>query len=391
MSDEKKDDKKTFPAWLNDSVSLIAALAGLFVTWQTIQINQRIDHLQENVETSKFVGELIGPLTDQKSKQDIALLALYNALASDPREDGNKRLERNKKLVAQVANRLLNNLLTPQQNQDVLSQTNESKKQGETAKEILYRLANLDSQHEWNCQELTQELERARKKSSSNASSNSVISNGSKNLLTSEEIALIGLVSYHCGNEKTAKNTNSSPNTAISPNLSKAINKQSKEKNGSLQPIVVTPENDTDRTLAQKQKLLDVATSANAVASVTAQNNDVQGVVYLLYDDPAFKANMEKVKKELKDSKWFVPGEPFLVPPASKNCANRSSIRFFNSGDDNLARDLKVVLGSKAPKSVKEHTQNIKLINLSKWSGARLVPEKQLELWVISKGADCKN
>jgi hypothetical protein len=373
MRDEKKDDKKTFPAWLNDSVSLIAALAGLFVTWQTIQINQRIDRLQENVETSKFVGELIGSLTAQDTKQDIALLALDNALASDTREDVQKRLDRNKRLVAQIADRLLNNpRKTLEPPEDVTPRSNEIDEQGKTAEEILYRLADIYSPQHKNCQEISERIKNIKPSKER----------------TYQEVALKAL-DRDC--KRVASQSSQNRNEATTPNVSRAINEKSQGKNDPSEPIVVTPQSDTTKTLAEKQKLLEVAISANAVSRIAEQKENLKGVVYLLYDDLAFKGDMEKFKQELKASGWFVPGEPFLVSPKSKNCATHSSIRFFNSGEDDLAKKLKEVLGSNAPQSLKKHVQNTRVINLSGWSGARLVPEKQLELWVISKGTDCKN
>ena len=72
------------------------------------------------------------------------------------------------------------------------------------------------------------------------------------------------------------------------------------------------------------------------------------------------------------------------------NCSIDSNIRFFHEEDETLARDLRTQLSNRPPGDLKPHLNEVKLINLSNWSRASVVPTQQLELWVISQGDECR-
>ena len=100
---------------------------------------------------------------------------------------------------------------------------------------------------------------------------------------------------------------------------------------------------------------------------------------------------MNDLKIKLEKDNWFVTEKITFVSPDAFNCATSSNIRFFKSEDQSLADKLKENL-KQLPESLgtlKGNLEVINLINLANWSKASLVPDNQLEFWVIDKGAQC--
>ncbi|NJM96555.1 MAG: hypothetical protein HC800_04545 [Phormidesmis sp. RL_2_1] len=130
--DEQTSDKTPkwlgrIPKWLNDGASFVAALLGILIAWQTFKLNSEIDRLNESIEASSLIGELIGSLTSEDLKQDIALLTLDYALTSDPNETNNARENRHKKLVAEISASLLNNRnLSVEEGSDTLARSRQT-------------------------------------------------------------------------------------------------------------------------------------------------------------------------------------------------------------------------------------------------------------------------
>lgn len=343
MADDAGDDKKNWLQWLNDGTSFIAAIIGILIAVQTIRLNNEIDRLNENIEASTLVSDLIGSLTAADIKQDIALLALDNALTSDPDEDEVTRTHRHKKLIAEIAASLLNNrTLSLAEGEDVIARSRQIQEEALTARKILRRLAAEPEGPEY--QRIAQEA-----------------------LARYQNNLEVGLESPTA----RAKITYDDPEDS-SPN-----------------DVVIEEEAVQGEAAITPQQTLELATTAEAVATI-AEEEDSNQIIYMHYDNPELEAGMQALKAELEAQDWFVIENIELVSPQASNCAVTSDIRFFHKQDEDLANTLRDQVVSEPPPDLREAVATVRLIDLSNWSQANLVPKRQLELWVITKGSECR-
>lgn len=344
---DNQDDRKHWLEWLNNGASLVAALIGILIAVQTIRLNNEIDRLNENIEASSLISDLIGALTSEDVKQDIALLALDNALTSNPEEDKADRANRYKKLVAEIAASLLNQALRIDAGEDGASLSKQIQEESRTARGILERLAQEPQGPAY--QRIAQTaLDRYQE----NVRRSDAPTGQSQAQITYDE------------------SSNSNPEAVVKAEVS--IRGEE----------ALTP-------LQREQQTLEIATAAEAVSAI-AEAAATDKVAYLHYDNARLTASMETLKATLEEQEWFVTDKIELVRPDAFNCAVSSDIRFFHEADEQLARDLKQRLAAESIADLKPYTDALRLIDLSNWSQADLVPERQLELWIVTQGETCR-
>lgn len=354
MADDKKSSSLEK---FNLIVSTAAAIFGIVVTIQTIILNREIDRLNENIEASSLVGDLIGSLTSDSAKQDIALLALDNALSSDSDESQEAREERYKILVAKIATNLLNRSLSVTQGEDGASLSRKIREETRTARDILKNLLPEDS-------------------------------SDYKTLLEDKSIP-----EYQRIAAQTLINFDERANNSKAPTENAQVQVQYNEASADDNPneviqAEVTSANEDQSSLQQEQQILELATSADAVSGVAEDSNN-KGIVYLHYDASNLGSEMEQLKADLENQNWFVTSSIELIEPDAFNCSLRSDIRFFHEDDEELARQLKAQVENTAISNLGPHVDNIRLIDLSNWEKANLVPNGQLELWIVANGNTC--
>ena len=349
MAGDNSEDKKGWLQRLNDGASLIAAVIGIIIALQTMRLNNEIDQLNENIEASTLISDLIGSLTSEDVKQDIALLALDNALTSDPEETDVARGNRHKKLVAEIAASLLNNQPSSvAEGEDVAALSRQIQEESNTARRILERLANESNQD----------------------------SEGPEY----QQIAKKALEQY--------RSSLSSPTGRIQAQIN------SDESASSSADDVVVPEvtieDEAALTPQQKeQQTLELATAAGAVSAIAGEEDSDQ-IIYLHYDNPDLRESMQTLKTTLEEQDWFVIDNIQLVSPDEFNCSVNSDIRFFHQEDLELAQALREAVAEAPSADLQPSVAQIRLIDLSNWSQANLVPKQQLELWLITKGNECQ-
>ncbi|NER79544.1 MAG: hypothetical protein F6K42_08165 [Leptolyngbya sp. SIO1D8] len=347
-----KEEKKGWLEWLNDCASLIAAVIGILIAFQTMRINNEIDQLNENIEASSLISDLIGSLTAEDVKQDIALLALDSALTSDPKEDDAQRVNRHKKLVAEIAASLLNNqTLSVAEGEDGNALSRQIREEADTAWKILERLSQEPP--------------------------------GSEGPEEYQQIAQAALERY-----QTTVNSSKGPTGQVSAR----VNYQEVEGENIEDVVVpdVAVQNESELTPLQiEQQTLELATAAGAVSAV-AEEEDSDRIIYLHYDDPLLETGIQALQDSLEEQDWFVIDNIELVRPTAFNCSVSSDIRFFHQDDEALARELREQISQESSADLKNSVEQIRLIDLSNWPQASLVPNQQLELWVIAKGDECR-
>jgi hypothetical protein len=352
------DDKKNSSLeQLNIVVSTAAAIFGIVVTIQTINLNREVDRLNENIEASSLVGDLIGSLTSDSAKQDIALLALDNALSSDSDESQEDREERYKILVAKIATNLLNRSLSVTEGEDGASLGREIREETRTARDILKKLLPDNSLDYY--------------------------------LIAEDE----SYPEYQRVSARALMDFEERANSSKAPTDTAQVQVQYDEVSADANPnevirAEVNSDDEDQSSLQQEQQTLELATSADAVSGV-AEDSDNRGIVYLHYDASSLSTGMEQLKVNLENENWFVTNSVELIKPDAFNCSVRSDIRFFHEDDEELARQLKAQVESTSISDISPHVDAIRLIDLSNWEKANLVPNKQLELWIIANGDIC--
>ncbi len=338
MTDNREKD---WLDWANGSVSLIAACLGAFITYQNIQLSDEVDQLSANLSASSLVGDLINSLTSKDAKRDIALLALHNALGSESEVSVEEREERHKLLVAKIASRLLD--------------------------ESLSRIESEES--EISLQEVEQET---------------LVAIGILREFKEEEISSQEKPEYQLVAEGALEDLDDWIKNAKSFTKDTKVTYDATSQNkvliGEVQEITTKLQKTTD---LQKQKQFFQA------EVLSAENNKV---VYLHYDNSALVNGMKTLSNKLEEKDWFVPERIQQIDVNAPNCATISSIRFFHDDDRNLAQKLKKTVISSNIDDLNDSLseEELKLIDLTNWSKARLVPEKQLELWVADQGDVCQ-
>ena len=340
---------------LNILVTILVTVFGGLISWQTFNLNAKVDRLNENIEASSLVGELIDSLTSDDAKQDIALLALDNALSSESDESIEMREERYKELVAKIARNLLNRSLKISEGEDGASLGRQIREETRTARDIL---KNILEEPGFNY--------------------GSIVEN--ENLPDYKRVAAEALMEY----EKRVSASNAPTDTA-QVQLNYAENEIT-NSNEVIKPEVTTG---NQSSLQQEQQTLELATSADAVSGVAADSENKE-VVYLHYDDSGLAEGMEQLKNNLSDD-WFVTDLIKLVDPTAFNCSVTSDIRFFHEEDADLAKRLKEEISNTTIESLTPYVGEIRLIDLSNWEKAELVPQKQLELWIVVNGQQCSD
>ncbi len=326
------DRKKDWLDWANGCVSLIAACLGAFITYQNIQLSNEVDRLSENLRASSLVGDLINSLTSRDTKRDIALLALDNALGSESEVSIEEREQRHKLLIAKIAARLLDEFLARKDSEESELSSQQLLDETVVAREILTRFKEED--------------------------------------VSSQEDP-----EY----QKVAKN---------------ALNDWNKEIKSPTDDAEVThEETDRDDVLIGEveEKTIDPQEQKRFLqAEVLSAENDK--VVYLHYDDSELEDEMETLSNKLEEKNWFVPERIQQIDVNAPNCATVSSIRFFHDDDRSLAQELKTLVISSDIDDLNDSLseEELKLIDLTNWSKASLVPEQQLELWVANQGDICR-
>lgn len=355
-----RDDNGSRWESLNNLASAVAALCGVFVFFQNQFLRQEIDRLTENIDASSLVGDLIGSLTSDKAKQDIALLALDNALASDSAESQERREERYKELVAKIASNLLNRSISSPSIKDgeaAEATANRIEEETETARTILAELLEIKPEESGKLLEIV----------------NKILSDENPTYEEYKKIAARALYDY---DEYAKKVTAPTANAQLQITYS--------EQN--LSPEYT--EEDTSIE-GEQQRRLNVATNATAAATLERSKN--KGFVYLHYDDKNLISGMRDLKQTLENKdNWVVSETIKLVAPTEFNCALRSDIRYFHEYDKHLADGLKTILVNNLNENLSEYVNNVRLIDLSNWEKADLVPERQLEIWIIAQGEACR-
>jgi hypothetical protein len=343
----------------NNLASAIAALCGVFVFFQNQFLKQEIDRLRENIEASSLVGELIGSLTSDTAKQDIALLALDNALTSNSKESQEKREERYKELVAKIASNLLNRSLSSplaKAGEDAESTAKKIEEETETARTILAELLGLKL-------------------------------DDTKTLIDEVEYILIDenteFEEYKMIAARALRDYDNHGKKATAPTANAQLQITYSEQDSSPEYI----EGDINAE-GEQQRKLNVATNATAAASLERSEN--KAFVYLHYDDENLINEMYVLKETLESKdNWIVSETIKLVEPTEFNCAFGSDIRYFHKYDKHLAEGLKTILVNDSDEHLSSYVSNVRLIDLSNWEKASLVPERQLEIWIIAQGEAC--
>lgn len=353
MADDNNQDNKPLGLF-NTIISSVAAVLGLIISWQTISLNNEIDRLNENIEASSLIGDLIGSLTSDAAKQDIALLALDNALSSDSDESRDAREERHKELVAKIASNLLNRSLSVTEGEDGASLSRQVREETRTARDILKKLlADQSSDYQ------------------------AIVDDD--RTLEYQRIAAVALMDY----EDRANASKAPTDTA---QVQVQYDETSAADPDEVIRAEVTAEAQSD--LQQEQQILELATAAEAVSGV-AEDAKNDKVAYLHYDELSLEAGMQQLKGRLETSGWFVTNAIELIEPDAFNCSVSSDIRFFHDDDEALARELREQVSAAAITAIAPHVSTVRLIDLSNWEKASLVPKRQLELWIVANGDDC--
>jgi len=111
---------------------------------------------------------------------------------------------------------------------------------------------------------------------------------------------------------------------------------------------------------------------------------------------------LENFRDKFAKDRWYVAPRANIVMLPKKSCDEYSSVRFFNTGDSSLAKDLmkkvnEILESLNKGKNNHEYFQVEKINNeegvqdLSKWKYTDSVPAKTLELWLKVNDEQCEN
>jgi hypothetical protein len=318
-------DENSKLSQINILVTILVTVFGGLISWQTFKLNAKVDRLNENIEASSLVGDLIESLTSDTAKQDIALLALDNALSSEADESVEVREERYKELVAKIARNLLNRSLSVSEGEDGASLGRQISEETSTARDILKKLLG---QQAFNYRATI----------------------AADHLPSYKIIAAEALLEY-----EDRVRASKAPTDTLQVQLN--YDEDAVTSSDEIITPEVTPENQS--SLQQERQTLELATSANAVSGVAEDDQEGKDkIVYLHYDSSALGAEMEQLKRNL-GGEWFVTSSIELVSPNVFNCSVSSDIRFFHEEDADLAKELRDYVANTSIEPLKPYVGDI--------------------------------
>jgi hypothetical protein len=363
----------------NNIVSGIAAIAGTIGLIVATITSNEVNKLSQQSRTAGLVGDLTDKLSSKQLGRDISLLAIEHMLNTEPGKD---KAPRDKLLLARISILLIEGSsgeesISAQNNspgRTTATQTQFNHGVDQAAR-VLNRLVQSSGEA---CNEYYQKR---------------VFQLNLK--LGGQDLTPAAAIEADCGEAGAL---------AI-----EALRKQMEGKDGSGETSVSVSQLAQDRitdprlvagSLAQARVVSQLnAVRLEAAHAASPYTEPSLAVVTVHLDDPAIAEQLEPLLLELSAKRWYIVSGVRVVEPTARSCGPVNSVRFFHRSDSDLARKLIAQIGNfqRASQPVRSlvagsgnPTPGITPIDLSAWTFSRSVPQRTMELWLVSKGASCQ-
>jgi hypothetical protein len=316
MSNEEPKPKDKFDK-ANISISIISTVflmvitaSNVIIAYQSSQLEQKsraiqsqLESVKNNTQTAEIIDKLSTNLKESDVKKDIALIALNRQIADND--------DKSKTMVTEIATQVyrteLKNLITKSSSQE--QNTSEVMKWTPEYKDTFVALAIIGERNPNLANTLIQELNDQK-----------------KNLFENITKTIDGL-------DESSKTNENIKAEYIKTKLADT------EKTKFIKQII-EPMRDIDPT--KHDELIKTTNQINAIDEITGA---FEFSIAIYYNDKNQKDNVGKFNEYLKKHNYSTKGTHFVEEGfTQKNNKSVSSIKYFHSGDQRQAEDLKTIL-----------------------------------------------